>query len=253
MTLDASAQKRLNGMTALVVGAGRGFGRGVAEALAAAGAAVVAIARTESDLAQLAEQTPEVHGETADAADPAVAAKLLSQYRPGILVLAAGATPPIGPIHELSWESFSANWQTDVQLTFAWLGEALRLPLSPGARVVVFSSGAALRGSPLSGGYAGAKATQRFLAAYAQEESNRARLDLRVTTVMPQLTSATTLGRSGVEAYARRAGITAEQFQQQLGKPLTPATAGAAVTSLITTESTAPAYLLTAAGLRPVD
>jgi 3-oxoacyl-[acyl-carrier protein] reductase len=38
--------------------------------------------------------------------------------------------------------------------------------LRPGSRVVVFSSGAALGGSPLSGGYAGAKATQRFIAAY---------------------------------------------------------------------------------------
>jgi hypothetical protein len=33
--------------------------------------------------------------------------------------------------------------------------------------VLTISSGAALRGSPLSGGYAGAKATVRFISAYA--------------------------------------------------------------------------------------
>lgn len=40
----------------------------------------------------------------------------------------------------------------------------------------MISSGAALAGSPLSGGYAGAKATQRFITAYAQGEANRAGL-----------------------------------------------------------------------------
>jgi len=72
------------------------------------------------------------------------------------------------------------------RITFQWLREALLKPLRPGSRVVVVSSGAALRGSPLSGGYAGAKATQRFITAYAQEEANRAGLEITFTTVLPQ-------------------------------------------------------------------
>jgi enoyl-[acyl-carrier-protein] reductase (NADH) len=44
--------------------------------------------------------------------------------------------------------------------------------------VVVVSSGAAVNGSPASGGYAGTKATQRFIAGYAQDESRRAGLDI---------------------------------------------------------------------------
>jgi NAD(P)-dependent dehydrogenase (short-subunit alcohol dehydrogenase family) len=83
---------------------------------------------------------------------------------------------------------FSVNWKTDVKIAFTWLREALLKPLPPGSRVVVVSSGAAINGSPASGGYAGAKATQRFIAAYAQEESRRAGLDITVTTVMPRMT-----------------------------------------------------------------
>lgn len=50
--------------------------------------------------------------------------------------------------------------------------------------MVVVSSGVALNpnGSPLSGGYAGAKATQRLLSVYAQDEANRAGLDITFTT-----------------------------------------------------------------------
>jgi 3-oxoacyl-[acyl-carrier protein] reductase len=50
-------------------------------------------------------------------------------------------------------------------------------PLRPGSRVLLMSSGAALRGSPISGGYAGAKATIRFIAAYADDEARRLGLD----------------------------------------------------------------------------
>lgn len=44
----------LEGQVALVTGAGRGIGRGCAEALAEAGADVIAVARTESELAEVA-------------------------------------------------------------------------------------------------------------------------------------------------------------------------------------------------------
>jgi NAD(P)-dependent dehydrogenase (short-subunit alcohol dehydrogenase family) len=243
----------LAGTTALVVGAGRGLGRGVALALAAAGASVVAVARSGEQLRTLAEEAPGVRVEIADAATEETAAALLAGYRPRLLVLVAGESPPLGPVHRLTWEAFSANWQADVRIAFSWIGAALRLPLEPGSTVVVFSSGAALQGSPLSGGYAGSKATQRFIARYAQDESDRAGLGLRFATVLPRLTPATELGSPAVTAYAERGGMTTEQYLLQLGDPLTPAIAGRAVTRLVQDpELGAPEYLLTAEGLRPL-
>jgi hypothetical protein len=51
----------------------------------------------------------------------------------------------------------------------------------------VFSSGAAVspNGPPLSGGYAGAKASQRLMTGYARDEAERAGLDTTSTSVMP--------------------------------------------------------------------
>ena len=163
----------LSGRTTLVVGASRGLGRGIAGAFAQAGAAVVAVARTGPALAELATTSPNIRTEVADAAEETVAWSLLDQYEPEVLILVAGATPVMGPLQDQTWEGFSVNWQVDVKITFTWLRAALLQPLPPGSRVVVVSSGAAINGSPASGGYAGSKATQRFLAGYAQEESRR--------------------------------------------------------------------------------
>jgi hypothetical protein len=46
-----------------------------------------------------------------------------------------------------------------VQHVLNWTREVLLPPLQPGRAVIAFSSGAAVNGSPLSIGYAGAKAT----------------------------------------------------------------------------------------------
>jgi NAD(P)-dependent dehydrogenase (short-subunit alcohol dehydrogenase family) len=53
-----SRAEPLAGLTALITGAGRGIGRACALACAAAGAEVIAVARTEADLAALAESDP---------------------------------------------------------------------------------------------------------------------------------------------------------------------------------------------------
>jgi NAD(P)-dependent dehydrogenase (short-subunit alcohol dehydrogenase family) len=237
--------------TTLVVGASRGLGRGIARAFAEAGAKVVAVARTGAALAELASTSANIRTEVADAADATVARRMVDQYVPQVLILVAGANPVMRPLQEQTWETFSVNWHADVKIAFTWLREALLLPLPPGSRVVMVSSGAALNGSPASGGYAGAKATQRFIAAYAQDESHRAGLDMTITTVMPRMTPFGDVGRQGVRAYAARGGQTEESYLQQLGELLTPEMAGSALVELVQADSgtTAPAYLLTAAGL----
>lgn len=245
----------LSNATTVVVGASRGLGRGIALAFADAGAPVVAVARSGPALVELAAGHPNIRAEIADATDPATAARLLDAYQPQVVLLVAGASPEIRPLQQHSWETFSVNWHTDVQIAFHWLREALVKPLAPGSRVIVISSGAALAGSPLSGGYAGAKATQRIITGYARDEASRAGLDITFTAVLPRLTPLTELGRPAVQAYAARSGQTEEEYVQAMGQPLTPEVAGAALLELVRTDaaSLATAYLLTGTGVQELS
>ena len=242
----------LSGRTTVVVGASRGLGRGIARAFAQAGASVVAVARTNPALAEVAGTSENIRTEVADATDAAVAWSLLDQYRPEVLILVAGANPVTRPLQYQTWETFSANWHSDVKIAFTWLREALLQPLPRGGRVVVVSSGAAINGSPASGGYAGSKATQRFIAEYAQDESRRAGLDITVTAVMPRMTPFGDVGRRGIRAYAARDGLTEEAYLEQLGELLTPEMAGATMVDLVRADpaTVATGYLLSAAGLQ---
>jgi NAD(P)-dependent dehydrogenase (short-subunit alcohol dehydrogenase family) len=237
--------------TALVTGASRGFGRAIASALHAQGAKVVAVARNAKLLDSLnAELGGSLTTAVADVTDPVVAGTLIEQYRPDTLVLNAGAQPLSRPLHRHTWETFSRNWEVDVRHAFHWIRESLLLPLAPGSTVVVISSGAAVAGSPLSGGYAGSKATIRFITGYAAEESERAGLGIRFVSVLPRLTSATDLGSVAVAAYAHRDGISVEDYLERFGPTLKAEDVGKAAVDLVVSPQYTPgAYLLTAAGL----
>jgi NAD(P)-dependent dehydrogenase (short-subunit alcohol dehydrogenase family) len=250
-----SPNSDMSDRTTIVVGASRGLGGGIATAFAETGAPVVAVARTAAALAELADDGGTIQPEVADAGDATVAGTLLDRHEPAVVILVAGASPLMRPLQHQTWETFSVNWQTDVRIAFQWLRETLLKPLRPSSRVVVISSGAALNGSPLSGGYAGAKATQRFMTAYAQEEANRAGLGITFTAVLPRITPLTDLGRPAVRAYAARSGQSAEEYIQQIGQPLTPEAAGAAMLALVRADaaSVAPGYLLTGAGLQELS
>jgi NAD(P)-dependent dehydrogenase (short-subunit alcohol dehydrogenase family) len=143
----------LSDSTTVVVGASRGLGRGIAHAFAEAGAPVVAVARTGPALAELATTSANIRTEVADAADGNVAWNVLDRYEPEVLILVAGANPVMGPLQDQTWETFSVNWHTDVEIAFTSLREALLKTLPPSSRVVVVSSAAAINGSPISAGH----------------------------------------------------------------------------------------------------
>jgi NADP-dependent 3-hydroxy acid dehydrogenase YdfG len=245
---------KLSGTTAIVTGASRGFGRATAIALAEAGAHVVGVARDHARLEDLRARlgdafTPVV----ADAADPTVAGRLIDAHRPRTLVLNAGAAPLMRPLHHHTWETFSGPWDTDVRHVFHWARESLLCPLEPGSVVVALSSGAAINGSPLSGGYAGAKATIRFIASYAAGESVRQALGIRFTSVLPALTPATEMGAVAVAAYAARQEVDVATFVEGRGPTLTAEQVGTAIRDLAADpDLDQDAYLLTPAGLSQI-
>src|SRR5919201_169909 len=109
----------LSDRTTIVVGASRGLGRGIAAAFADAGAPVVAVARTTAAFTHSS-----IRVEVADARDATVPGTLLDRYEPEVVVLVAGASPLMRPLHHQTWESFSVNWHTDVRIAFHWLREA---------------------------------------------------------------------------------------------------------------------------------
>lgn len=239
----------LAGTPAIVTGVSRGFGRAIATALAGAGARVVGVARGSRQLDELHDELGETFtAVAADAADPEVAERLIDEHQPRTLVLCAGASPTMSPLQDQTWESFSQNWNVDVAQAFHWSRLALRGALAPGSSVIAMSSGAAVNGSPLSGGYAGAKAAVKFVADYAAIESERAGLGIRFVSVLPRLTPATDLGAKAVAAYADRQGVDVATFVNAGGPALTVEQVGRSVLDLAAGRQHG-SFLLTAAGL----
>jgi len=213
----------LAGRNVVVVGASRGVGRAIVRRMAAEGAQVLAVGRKPDSLDQLAREVPGTKTLAMDAVGQAAPSTVFAALRPDIVILCAGARPPGRPIHELTWEQFAVNWDTDVRMSFSFCREALRAPLARGSMVICISSGAALGGSPISGGYAGAKRTQMFIANYAQKESDRLNLGVRFLALAPaRIMPETELGQFAVECYARYLGISPTEFMKGMSSRQTP-------------------------------
>jgi NADP-dependent 3-hydroxy acid dehydrogenase YdfG len=170
------------------------------------------------------------------------------------LVLCGGAFPPIVPLHEQTWREFAVNWETDVKIAFHFCKAALSQPLPPGTSIVLISSGAAIAGSPISGGYAGAKRTQMFIANYGQKESDRLGLGLRFIALAPRIMPDTELGKHAVAGYSRYLGMSAAEFIQSMGSPPTSSDVATAVIGLVTNpeRSHGNAFIVSGKGLEAV-
>ncbi|OIJ94922.1 short-chain dehydrogenase [Streptomyces sp. MUSC 14] len=239
--------------TAVVTGASRGFGRAIAAALVATGTRVIGIARDEQALRTVRDELgDDFTPVAADATDEALAQDVIREHRPALLVLNAGVPPHMAPVQEQTWETFSRNWHVDTRHVFAWTTAALRVPLAPGSVVLSVSSGAVLGGSPLSGGYASAKAAIRYLRGYAAEESERAGRGIRFVTVLPQMTPGTGIGSVAIAGYAERQGVDPAAFVEGRLPILTPEQFAKAALEVAGDPQSAPEYRGTGAGLQPI-
>lgn len=212
----------LKDKTIVVTGGSRGLGLGLVEALVDQGARVCVVARGQAALAAV-ERRLGVTTIPADVTDEGAAHRILAEVRPDILVLNAGSKPRMGRLDQLSWADFTAPWETDVKAGLYWMQAALRLPLKSGSRVLVVSSGAAVGGSPMSGGYGGAKRMLWFMAGYANRVSEQKDLGIRFQAIVPrQMVAGTGVGDEASTAYARALGIGTEEYLARFGAPMPP-------------------------------
>lgn len=224
----------LQDQTVVVTGGTRGLGLGAVEALVRKGAKVTVVARTTSDLDAVSARLG-VATIAADITGRDTALRVLGDTRPTVLMLNAGAAPRMAPLDEHDWESFSNTWETDVKAGLHWIQAALATPLPPGSRVLVGSSGAAVGGSPMSGGYAGAKRMLWIMANYAERLSAEKGLDIRFQTVVPrQMVAGTGVGDAASSAYSVKLGIPIEQYLERFGAPMPPRQFGEHIISLLT-------------------
>jgi NAD(P)-dependent dehydrogenase (short-subunit alcohol dehydrogenase family) len=224
----------LEGRKILVTGGSRGIGLGIVEALVARKALVTVLARDRARLSEVSSRLG-VATIAGDVTDASLARTVLREVQPSVLVLNAGTSPALGTLDQLSWEDFEKPWQTDVKAGFQWVKEAMGLPLPRGSRVILGSSGAAVKGSPLSGGYAGAKRMLWLLAQYANYAVADRALGIHFQAILPmQIMGDTDLGRAAAEAYSKRKGVSLETFFAGFGEQLTPKKVGEHVVSLLT-------------------
>jgi NAD(P)-dependent dehydrogenase (short-subunit alcohol dehydrogenase family) len=226
---------RLTGHNVVVLGATGGVGAGIVQRVVAEGARTLAVARRRSELDLLAREGAGLEVLVHDATHDDAPVTVFDTINPNVLVVCAGARPPTVPIHEMSWQQFSLNWESDVRMSFLFCKAALTRPLLPGTIVILISSGAALGGSPISGGYAGAKRTQMFIANYSQKESNRLQLGIRFIAIAPSMIMpGTPLGKLAVEGYSNYIGVSATDFIRGMKAPQTPSNVAEAVVELAT-------------------
>ena len=201
---------RLDGRIALVIGAGRGLGRGCALELARAGARVVLVARTESELAEAAAAADnDAVAIVADATDQAEVQRVVTEAGLlgdlGVLVVAAGTNRP-GPARDYPMADWDLLFELNVRATFLAcqaFGDAL---LTRGARgaIVTMSSQLGSVGYPGRVAYCATKhAVDGMTRALAVEW---AKDGIRVNAVAPTFVE-TPLTRQWLEDPAFRAEV----------------------------------------------
>lgn len=161
--------ERLDGQTAVVTGGGRGVGRGIAMELAAAGADVMVVSRTEADLRETVASYDGVGGRlmyhVADVEDQGAVERALAatEQRLGpisVLVNNAGATAPSsGPFETLDPAALKRTFENNLWTTVLCTRLAMPGMLKLGhGRVINVASGAGVVGLPFLNSYSVSKA-----------------------------------------------------------------------------------------------
>ena len=179
---------------AIVTGASRGIGLGIAQRLVADGARVVITARKSEALAEAVDalggpaHALAIAGRADDAAhqDEVIAAARATFGRLDYLVNNAGINPAYGPMLDSDTEVARKVLEVNVVGAFSWIRKAvhagLGTPEAPGGAIVNIASIAGLRTTGVLGWYAVSKAALIHLTA---ELGSQLGPDVRVNAVAP--------------------------------------------------------------------
>lgn len=224
-----SRERPLEGRGAVVTGGGRGIGAAIARRLSAAGAAVVVCARTEAEIAAVADELRERGGRaraaTCDVTDPEQVDALARDavewldeagLAPDILVNNAGGASS-APITTLSFEEWNHLIAVNATSTFLCTRVLLGGMMERGwGRVVNVASVAALSGARYIAAYAAAKhAVLGFTRCAAAEAAAHG---VTVNAVCPGYAD-TPMTEETIERIAARTGRTREQALESLVAP----------------------------------
>jgi len=172
--------------TAVVTGASRGIGRGVAGALAERGYDLVLTARTEGPLRAAAEELG-ARWVAADSADPeAFAAVVAEAGRVDLLVHAAGVMAGTF-VRKESAEAFADILRTNLTSAFVVAHAALGA-MPEGGRMIFLSSSSAHAPQPGRSAYSASKAGLNAFAGALAKEVERDGIAVHVVTTGPVAT-----------------------------------------------------------------
>ncbi|MEO6552547.1 MAG: SDR family oxidoreductase, partial [Croceibacterium sp.] len=172
---------RLIGQSALVTGAGRGFGRSIALRLAADGAAVTLVSRSAGQLDAVAAEIRTAGGKAivaaCDVTDPAQVKAACDAARqthgaPSLLVSNAGVPWPFGPVWETDIDKW---WQAEavhIRAPYLFMHELMPAMIAAkSGRVICISAIATRLTLPFLSAYSVGKAALNKLVEMAAEEA----------------------------------------------------------------------------------
>lgn len=226
---------RLAGKVALVTGASKGIGAGIAKALAAEGAAVVvnyASSKAGADAAVAAIETAggkavAAHGDVANEADAkALVGAAIEHFGRLDIVVNNSGIYAFSPIEEVSAEQYRAMF--DINVLGTLLVTKAALPhLGEGASIINISSNVTSMLLPTSAVYSGTKgAVDAITGVLANELGPRG---IRVNAILPGLTVTEGTQAGGVSDPDFVAGLIA---QTPLGRVAEPSDIAAAAVFL---------------------
>ncbi|MFO1151619.1 MAG: SDR family oxidoreductase [Alsobacter sp.] len=204
----SGSAREFEGKTVLVTGAGKGIGRATAKRLAQYGAKVIAVSRSEADLASLEAEIGS-RSFAVDLADEAATRRVAREALPCDLLVNCAGTTSLDPFVDLSTATFDRIMAVNTKAPLIVSQEYVRHLIAGGQKgaIVNVSSDAAFVGVIDHAAYCASKAALDALTRVMANELGRH--GIRVNSVNPNIT---------LTDMARKAWSDPERSAPRLGR-----------------------------------